>query len=233
MLEKTKGIVLNHIKYKESSIIVKIFTEHLGTQSFVVNSVRSKKSKGKIALFQPLTILDLVVYYNEKRNIHRLSEYKNLVPFRSIPFDVYKSTIGIFLSEILYKTLLEEEQENILLFEFLSNSIETLDELEDNVENFHLLFLLKLSQYFGLRTNSFSDMQAELIDNSVLSNTEMLNNNEIKKFEELSDFSYLDSISINNFERRKMMNTVLGLYSLHFPSLKNLKSLTVLREVLS
>ena len=83
------------------------------------------------------------------------------------------------------------------------------------------------------RTLTNSDISVELIDNSILSNSEMLNVQEVVKFEELSQISYMDTISLSNIERRKMMNTVLGLYSLHFPNLKNLKSLTVLREILS
>lgn len=233
MLQKTKGIVLNYIKYKETSIIVKVFTEFYGTQSFVVNSIRSKKSKSKIALFQPLTVLDMVIYYNEKRDIHRLSEYKNLVPFKSIPFDIYKSTIAIFLSEVLYKTLVEEEQENPDLFHFLSTSIETFDELETNIQNFHLLFLVKLSRFFGFKTETFSEIQHELIENSSIPFDEMLGVNEVLKFEKLSSLPYVSEVSLSGLERRKMLNIILAIYSLHFPNLKHLKSVTVLREVLS
>ena len=93
MLQKTRGLVLSHIRYQETSIIVKIYTEELGLQSYIVNSVRTKSSKtNKIALFQPLTLLDLVVYYNEKKSINRISEQKCNYPFSSIPFNIVKST---------------------------------------------------------------------------------------------------------------------------------------------
>jgi len=63
MLHHTEGIVLGSLKYKESSLIVKIFTNAFGMQSYVVNGVRSSKSQGKTALYQPLTLLDMVVYH--------------------------------------------------------------------------------------------------------------------------------------------------------------------------
>ena len=118
MLKRTRGIVLGHIKYKESSIIVKVFTEEFGSSSFIVNGVRSSKSKGKAALYQPLTLLDLVIYYKESKELMRISEAKMASSFSEIPFDPVKRTIGMFLTEFLSKTL-REEQANRSLFEFL------------------------------------------------------------------------------------------------------------------
>ncbi|MBL7720826.1 MAG: recombination protein O N-terminal domain-containing protein, partial [Chitinophagaceae bacterium] len=66
-LHKTKGIVLRTVKYGETSVIVTLFTELFGIQSYLVNGVRasSKKGTGKANMFQPAAILDLVVYHNE------------------------------------------------------------------------------------------------------------------------------------------------------------------------
>ena len=62
MLVKTRGIVLSYLKYRETSVIVRIYTEQLGLQSYVVNGVRKAKPPGRIALFQPFTLLELVAY---------------------------------------------------------------------------------------------------------------------------------------------------------------------------
>ena len=83
MLQKTRGIALSFIKYRDTSIIAKIFTEEFGMQSYIVNGVRSKSAKTKIALFQPLTLLELVVYHNKKKEIHRISEIKCFRNFHS------------------------------------------------------------------------------------------------------------------------------------------------------
>ena len=147
MLEKTRGIVLRYFKYQESSIIVHIFTEKLGLQSYIVNSVR-RKASNKIALFQPLTLLDLVVYHSEKKQIQRIKELRCYYAYEKIPWDIGKSAILIFLSEILSKVI-KEGSESDGLFDFINDSLITLDKMRVKTENFHLIFLIKLSRYFG------------------------------------------------------------------------------------
>ena len=76
MVHNTKGIVLRVVKYGETSVIVTIYTELFGIQSYIVNGVRttSKKGASKASLFQPAAILDLIVYHNELKNLQRIKE---------------------------------------------------------------------------------------------------------------------------------------------------------------
>ena len=78
MIHPTKGIVLRTVKYGETSVIVLVFTEKFGVQSYLVNGVRisSKKGSGKANLFQPSAILDMVVYHNELKQLNRVREFK-------------------------------------------------------------------------------------------------------------------------------------------------------------
>jgi len=99
-IHDTRGVVLHQIKYSESSIITKIYTEAFGIQSFLVRGVRKKGSKIKAGLFQTLSLVDLVVYFKEKSNIQNLKEIKSALPQTSIPFNIKKSTIAIFLKEL-------------------------------------------------------------------------------------------------------------------------------------
>ncbi|HEU5146219.1 MAG TPA: DNA repair protein RecO, partial [Chryseosolibacter sp.] len=108
MIFKTRGIVFRFTKFQETSIIVTIFTEQFGLQSYIVNGVRSKSSKNKIALYQPLTLLNLVVYHRENANIERIKEISCLHPYRTLATDVRKSTLAIFINELLNKTVKEE-----------------------------------------------------------------------------------------------------------------------------
>src|SRR6187401_2133657 len=96
LLHKTRGIVFRFTKYGETSIIVNIFTELFGMQSYIVNGVRTKSAKNKIALYQPLTLLDLVVYHRDNAHILRIKELKCLCHYQSMPTDVRKSTIAMF-----------------------------------------------------------------------------------------------------------------------------------------
>ncbi len=122
MLHKTRGIVLNYIRYRETSIIVKIYTEEFGLQTYIENGVRSSRSRNKIALFQPLTLLDLIVYHRDNGSIMRISEIKCNTPFQTLPYQFVKTGIALFITEVLTKSL-KEESGNPDMFWFLFQSI--------------------------------------------------------------------------------------------------------------
>ncbi len=113
-IHKTRGIVLHQIKYSESSIIAKIYTEEFGIQSYMVRGVRKKGSKMKSGLFQALSMLDMVVYHKEKSNIQNLKEVRSAFPLTTIPFDIKKSSIILFLKDNLSKRLRAEEPNTAL-----------------------------------------------------------------------------------------------------------------------
>lgn len=219
MVFKTRGIVLKYFKYSETSIIVKIFTERFGLQSYIINGIRSKKAKSKIALFQPLTLLELVVYHKKNGTINRISETKCAEPFLTIPYEVKKSTIGIFIGEVLYKSI-KEETESSEMFEFIHNSINILDHLNVNYENFHLQFLLKLTKYFGFgienATTFFSFLDSE---------------EHIKALNLLIREPYQNSIHITNTSRRMLLDEIVNFYKLNMDSFSEINSMKVLKEL--
>ena len=123
MIYKTKGIVLNFIKFKESSIICKIFTESFGLQSYIINGVRSSNKNKNMSLFQPLTILDLIVYNKRSANLQRLKEMKIDVIYMTNHTDIKKISVCIFLSELLGKILSNEPNQNEKFKELSKNKI--------------------------------------------------------------------------------------------------------------
>ncbi|HKH60512.1 MAG TPA: DNA repair protein RecO, partial [Flavitalea sp.] len=128
MLHKTKGIVIRVVKYGETSVIVSIYTELFGIQSYIVNGVRtsSKKGSGKANLFQPAAILDLVVYHNELKNIQRLREFKWAYLYNNLFFDVIKNSVALYMIELMQKSLKQPEP-NADLFHFLEDAFLHLD----------------------------------------------------------------------------------------------------------
>src|SRR5215212_9571811 len=98
MIHKTKGIILRTVKYGETSLVVTMFTELFGLQSYLVNGIRtaSKKGNTKAVLFQPAAILDLVAYHNELKNLQRLKEYKWAFLYQHILSDVKKNAVALF-----------------------------------------------------------------------------------------------------------------------------------------
>jgi len=156
MLHKTKGIVFRFTKYGETSIIVSIFTELFGLQSYIVNGVRTKSAKNKIALFQPLTLLDLVVYHRENADILRIKEVKCFYAYQTIHTDIRKSAIAMFLNEFVNKAVKDQSHAGEIS-EFLISSLISLDKV-DSPENFHLIFLLKLSRYLGFGPQTIEEV---------------------------------------------------------------------------
>lgn len=226
MLFKTRGIVLNYIKYKESSIIAKIYTEEFGLQSYIENGVRSPKSHGKIALFQPLTLLDLVVYNNKTKDIQRISELKCSRPFYNIPTDIKKSALAIFVSEVLNLSL-KEHSENNQMFDFLFDSLNFLEDHEEQIENFHLFFLLNLSAYLGFEPQNVRDISNRIREQDVILKKEsedILN--------KLIQTPFGENLNITKAQRLDCLDILLDFYRLNLDNFGTLKSLSVLKDVL-
>jgi DNA repair protein RecO (recombination protein O) len=228
MLNKTKGIVINYMKYRESSILVTIYTAELGISSYVENGVRSAKAKHKIALFQPLTLLDLEVYHKPGKGLHRISEAKCYYPYRKIPFDIAFTSIALFLTEVLGKVLKEEEA-NPVLFAFLEESFRLLDQAVGHMENFHLQFLWRLSEFLGFHAGLVGEFLDQLREAGVPGMGDL----DPKAVQDLFDSEYGEAVSINRAQRAAILRALIYYYGLHMESFGELKSLQVLQEVMS
>jgi len=222
MLHKTRGIVFRFTKYGDSSIIVTIFTDQFGLQTYIVNGIRSKSSKTRIALFQPLTLLDLVVYHRENANINRIKEVKCFHPYHNIYQDIVKSSIAMFINEVLNKSVKDESHtEN--LSEFLISSLITLDTLTENSENFHLVFLLKLSRYLGFGAHSTFELMGGRV-------TSTLNEALI---DQLLEAEYTEHVQMSTPQRREILELLIHFYNEHGGMLGEMKSVQVLREIMT
>ncbi|WP_338791339.1 DNA repair protein RecO [Bernardetia sp. MNP-M8] len=226
MLEKTQGIVLGFTRYSETSIICRIFTKKFGLNSYIINGVRqkSKTSARKMALYQPLTILDLVIYYKENKGLLRISDSSIDHPFRSLPFEPKKSSIALFLTEILRKAL-QEEGANEELFNFLLKSMIFLDDVESEYENFHIQFLLKLIPFLGFGMDSaeaFFELEPPQFEVNKMT-TDYVN--------ALMKLEYSDYLPMNGKMRRMFLYWILAFYRNHLEDFGYIRSLTVLKEI--
>ncbi len=226
-LFKTHGIALKLVKYRETSIIVKVYTEQFGMKSYVVNGVRSSKGKSnKIALYQPLTLLDMVVYNHEARDINRISEAKILYPYQSVPFEVMKSSVAIFLTEVLVKALHTEEA-NPDLFGFLKQQLLGWDQGAIPAENFHLRFLLALSERLGFGVQSEDDFFHEL-DRHMEIEPETR-----QAMHQLIVSHEVDSLKLNGRTRAKLAELLVAFFHLHLENFGSIQSLSVLKELMN
>ncbi|UXX80205.1 DNA repair protein RecO [Reichenbachiella carrageenanivorans] len=228
MLHKTRGIVLNYIKYRETSIIARIYTESFGIQSYIINSVRSQRSKKGLALLQPLTVLDMVVYFKNQKSdgLQRISEYKPAHSFTSIPFDVKKSAMALFVTELLTKVLKEEDDRG-QVFEFLFQFILMLDQKRDGYESLHLYLMVQLTHYIGFGVHHKKELQNDGLLHEVSTSYE-----EIYEAVLTMNANHLsDVVEMNNLLRRDVLNYLIEYYKLHVIGFKELKSLDVLAQI--
>lgn len=225
MLLTTKGIVLRFVKYRESSIIATIYTEKEGIVSVIANSVRSKNSKGKIALFQPMSLVELVIYFNASKNINRISEIRSYHPLHKLRQGPIKSAIAIFLTEMLNKCL-KEEVGNTSLYNFLQDSIIQLNDQEDSINDFHMVFLHNLSRYLGFKPASVDEYVEHITNKSFY-------NEEDHKHALLSLMSgdYGTQTKLNSSTRQIFLADLLEYYQNH-TEIGKIKSVEILHELL-
>jgi DNA repair protein RecO (recombination protein O) len=220
MLHKTKGVVFRFTRYGESSIIVNIFTSQFGLQGYIVKGVRAKSTRGRIALYQPLMLLDLVVYHRENANLMHVREAKCLYLYQSVQTDVRKTIIALFINEILNKAVKEQSHASELC-DFLISSLIALDK-SPRVENFHLVFLLHLSRWLGFQPQSTEELlegrRLEPDDEAALS--------------ELLKADFDTRVQMTNLQRRNLLDILVFFYARHIDGFGHLKSVSVLREIL-
>jgi DNA repair protein RecO (recombination protein O) len=242
---KTKGIVLRTVNYGETSIIASIFTELFGVQSYIVNSVRvsSKKGPGRGNLFQPATILDLLVYHNDLKNLQRIREFRLAHVYQQIFFSVFKNSVALFMIELLQRSLKQPEP-NEGLFHFVEDAFLHLDLAPDNiVANFPIYFALHLSGFYGFRISDKHSKNGRILD---LQEGEFVGSHPLHSWyldepqgEVISDMlkvmqpAELAHIRLNRETRRVLLHALETFYSLHIQDFGTMKTLPVLEAVLS
>ena len=239
MLEKTKGIVLNRIKYSDSGIIVRLYTRKFGRQSFLIRGMRNTKAGRHNILFQPLFILDLEMNYKHSREMQVLKEFSvSFAPYE-IHSDIRKSCVALFLGEVL-TSVLKEESPHEEMFDFIEESIIYFDSCKEGFANFHIAFLAGLSSFLGFQAGARTDNNDTFFDLKNGSFVQMppvhgnYANETVSNI--LADFyvaSYdtAGKIPLTGTMRNEVLETLVKYYSLHLPALRKLKSLEVLKEV--
>ncbi|HUR11709.1 MAG TPA: DNA repair protein RecO [Flavitalea sp.] len=240
----TKGIVLRTIRYGETSVIVTIYTELFGVQTYIVNGVRtsSKKGTGRANLFQPAAILDMIVYHNELKNLQRIREFKWSVLYEQLFFDVVKNSIALYMIELLQKSLKQPEP-NPDLFHFIEDAFIHLDRSSVAVAaNFPLYFALHLMTLYGFRfTDSYSsgtpvlDLQEGVFLEEPPAHSYYLEGEKsytTSLFLKVMQPGELEQIRLNQDLRRELLYAYQTFYALHITDFGIMKTLPVLKEVL-
>ena len=233
----TKAIVLSSLKYGDTSLIVRCFTQQEGIKTYLIRGVlKAKKGKIKAAYFQALTQLNIEANHNNKGNLNSLKEVHVINPYKSIYSNIFKQTIVLFLSEILNSTI-QEEEENTRLFSFIEASLIWLD-THEKISNFHLLFLLNLSKYLGFypdvsgTESQYFNLEEGCFTFSILGK-EVISGNDLNQFKKLlgTNFDTIELIKFNKKERQQVLSIIIRYFELHLDGFRRPKSLKILETV--
>lgn len=239
MVEKFDGIVLRTLKYNDSLLIVDMYTHQRGRASFLVSSSRSKHGHARSVLFQPMAMLSFTALCKPGRNLPRIKDVQPCSIYSTIPFNVVKSSITLFLSELLTYALREEESDESL-FNFLDSSLTLFDSLENGYSDFHLVFMSQLLRYLGIFPNIENYKKGAYLDlaqgHAVFEHPlhpNFLMPDESELFISLLNTGYgsMHQLVLNRRLRGIYLAILTEYYRLHIPDFPQLKSLEILREL--
>lgn len=235
MLVKTQAIVLSSVRYQEKSLVVRCYTQSDGPKTyFVRNAFSGGKNLQKIAYFQPLTLLEIEAVHKNKGALEQFKEVKLLRAYEQIPVDIRKSTIALFLAEMLQNSIREEAPNNAL-FTFLQTAFLWLD-THEQVSNFHLVFLLELTRHLGFYPDC-TDIELPLfhLQEGVFtqqSSPGTLNPYETETFKKLIELHFDQSAQIFHVsERQQLLKILVDYYTYHLAGFRKPQSLEVLQAV--
>jgi DNA repair protein RecO (recombination protein O) len=244
-LHKTRGIVLRTVKYGETSLIVTLYTELFGVQSYLVNGVRtsSKRGPGKAVYFQPAAILDLLVYHNELKNLQRIREFSWAILYSTIFGDIFTNAVALYMVELLQKTIKQPEP-NPELFYFIEDSFLHLDAAEGRVlANFPLFFILHLAGFFGFRIQDIYSEKNPILDlregrfvsevpphPQVLEGLLSFHTAQLLRVQRPEE---LQELALNQETRRALLQAFQTFYALQIPDFGEMRTFAVLQTVLS
>jgi len=235
LLVQTLGIVLSSLRYRESSLIVRVYTESAGLQSLIVNSVRTAKPAFPMAFFQPLSLIDLVFYQKPNNNaLQRLKEVHTSVPFKYIGTDQVKTCLAFFMAEVLEKAIKEEEG-NEPMFQLLWTSCQILDLQETGSFLFLQQFMVRLASNLGFgidNVNAFYSNVAKA-DSTFSSTWEYhIDPDEVALLNEMLETPLGDAQSASLKVRRSLLLHLIAWFRLHLQNFSELKTLPIIQEVM-
>ena len=233
-----RGVVLGTIKYGDKGVVVQMLTSSHGRQSYMVQGLGSRRGHSKLALFQPLFALEFERLESPRMQMHRLGEVHNGIVLQSTPFDIKKSTIALFMAEVLHR-LVKESEANELLFDFVWGSIEALDAATEGVANFHLWFLSHLCRLLGFSPgNEYMPDAWFNIAEGLYTLQEPPREYRISQENALilrdmleCDVRYIAEIGLNRHQRVEFLSALVRYYGYHLDTINSVQSIRILQEV--
>lgn len=240
MSEKTQGIVLQSLRYGDTSLIVKVFTREAGLKSYMVKGAFNRNAKNRVALFQNLHLINYIEVGNPKKTtLGYLNDVQLKHVYHSLPFMMYKSSIVMYISELLSKTITEQEK-NEPLYDFIEQSLLWLDLVETDYANFPLYFTLELTRHLGFypKPNYEQGFCFDMMEGLFAKDYpihpyyfDYASANILSRFLN-AGIDEACRLPLNVGQRRELLDGIITFMRLHSPVMKGFKSHEVLKTVL-
>lgn len=214
MTTNTGLIVLHTTKFGENSVVVHTISREYGRRSFLVRGA----GKRMMSLFLPLNILEADIVESSKSTLFTARNLTSMHPLPGIRSNVYKNSMTMFMSEVLYRVTREGTLEQGL-YDWCEKNILLLDALETDFSNYHIRFLLELAVELGFSPAS-RDLQPFVGDHYPA----------VERFMQMS-FAESMLIPLNGPVRNEIAEKILRYIEFHTDSTLNINSLKVLREL--
>ena len=235
---KARGIVLGTLKYGDKGVIAHILTDVHGRQSYMLQGIKPTSKGSKMALLQPMFAVEFEGLTSSKMTMHRMKDLVSGMVLHSTPYDVRKSTMALFMAEVLYR-LVRESETSDGLFDFVWGSVAALDAIDEGIANFHLWFLANLSRPLGFspdneyKDGDSLDIRDGHFTHTVISSSLSLTADNARILHDMleCDVRYLGEIGLNRTERVEFLDAMLKYYAYHLDSIRTVESLRILREV--
>ena len=214
-------ILLHSTKYGERSLVLHTLSREYGRCAFFLRSVAGGKAgNGRIAnLISPLNILEATIS-NSRGGMPTVSNPVTSLPLPGLRNNPYKSSISIYLAELLFRAVKEGANEPGL-YGWCEQKILLLNALQDNFSNFHLMFTLELSAALGFRPE-YRDIENFIEADYRHTARELLR----------MPLSEALILPMNGTVRSSLLESFIRYIELHLEYPLNLRSIAVLKELL-
>lgn len=239
MLVKTKGIVFRSVRYRETSLILDIYTRELGLKTYVINGVRKKNARTSAAMLQLMSLLELNVYDQEQRDINRIKEVRPSHLYQELPFKIEKSSVGLFILEMVRKNIREKET-NRKLYDFLESTFLYLDAIPHSTANFHIAFLLTFAVELGFfpennfsKTRPFFDMREGTFSSSIPFHQDFMSEHTSRLLDLFMQSSLQEQhkIRMSKEDRIDLLDKLIHYYRVQMGDFGPVKSLEVFKDI--
>lgn len=232
---KTRAIVLQQVRYGETSLICRVFTRESGLLSLMIKGARSPRSVLKANRFQVMSLLDLVITDKPGASMQYVKEATLSPPFNHLPYDDWRRSTGIFLTEVLFR-ILQDAAIHDEMFDFAEKMLLSLDADNRPFHTFTHFMLLEYARLLGLYPlmkdegeGYFYWGEGSFFLEPAVHAANWNESRLLERFVRACDSGV--QIVLTNSERAILLDVLLSYLSWHIESLQSIRSLDILREL--